>query len=168
VALFHEATHQLTFNTGLLDRRADVPLCISEGLGMYGEVRRPTGQVKIGAVNTERVKVLGQMHQQNLDWLTAEQLLRDDGWLAPEHLEQMEDTVKARTLQRQQQAYAQSWLLVHHLLKADKPAAFRDYLDLLRRRRNAETRVEDATRCLGDLAKLDQELKKSAAKLVRR
>ncbi len=29
VSLLHEATHQLTFNTGLLDREADVPLVIS-------------------------------------------------------------------------------------------------------------------------------------------
>ena len=41
LTLIHEATHQLTFNTGLLNRLGDVPLCLSEGLAMYGEVWRP-------------------------------------------------------------------------------------------------------------------------------
>src|SRR5262249_31489909 len=35
--LTHEATHQLTFNTGLLARKSDVPLSIMEGLAMYCE-----------------------------------------------------------------------------------------------------------------------------------
>src|SRR5262249_33190682 len=58
VALVHEATHQLCFNTGLLDRKGDVPLCISEGLATYGEVRRPRGPDRVGSLNRERWAVL--------------------------------------------------------------------------------------------------------------
>ncbi len=38
--LVHEAIHQLTYNTGLLDRQADVPVAISEGLATFGEHAR--------------------------------------------------------------------------------------------------------------------------------
>ena len=43
--LVHEATHQLSFNTGLLNREGDTPLCIVEGLGTYGESRDSIGTV---------------------------------------------------------------------------------------------------------------------------
>ena len=42
--LAHEGTHQLSFNTGLLSREGDMPLCIVEGLGTYGEARKTSGQ----------------------------------------------------------------------------------------------------------------------------
>ena len=48
LTLIHEATHQLTFNTGLLNRLGDVPLCLSEGLATYGEVWRPGGRPPAG------------------------------------------------------------------------------------------------------------------------
>ena len=38
--LAHEGTHQLSFNTGLLNRAGDTPLCIVEGLGTHGESRK--------------------------------------------------------------------------------------------------------------------------------
>ena len=38
--LIHKAMHQLTLNTGLLDRQGDVPVAVSEGLAMYAEVWR--------------------------------------------------------------------------------------------------------------------------------
>ena len=41
--LAHEGTHQLTFNTGLLNREGDTPLCIVEGLGTNGEARKDHG-----------------------------------------------------------------------------------------------------------------------------
>src|SRR5207253_922227 len=40
IALAHEATHQLTYNTGMIEREGDVPLAIVEGLAMYGEIRK--------------------------------------------------------------------------------------------------------------------------------
>ena len=51
----HEVTHQLTCNTGLLKRRGDVPLCIVEGLAMYGEVRKTTGRTPPGENNNLRL-----------------------------------------------------------------------------------------------------------------
>ena len=43
--LAHEGTHQLTFNTGILNREGDTPLCIVEGLEPTGKHARPRGPV---------------------------------------------------------------------------------------------------------------------------
>ena len=48
LALVHETIHQLTYNTGVLDLKADVPLCVSEGLATYGETWRPRHKGEIG------------------------------------------------------------------------------------------------------------------------
>ncbi len=130
-ALFHEATHQLTFNTGLLDRLGDVPLGISEGLATYGEVRRPKGQVRIGAINRERLVVLADAARRGRQLIpTADLIVNDDLLDQPA---------------TQQFAYAQSWLMVHHFLHV--PAyltAFRSYLDAIRGRRSPDHRLDDA------------------------
>jgi hypothetical protein len=105
VALFHEATHQLTFNTGVLDRRRAVPLVVSEGLAMYGEVRRPDGKTPIGRVNVDRLGVIVHSQPDGLDWLGIESLL-DDKTFSDDSKVQM--------------AYAQSWLLIHGLMQQKK------------------------------------------------
>ena len=50
ITLSHEATHQLTFNTGLLNRKGDVPMCIAEGLAVYGEIRSGPGRNEPGRI----------------------------------------------------------------------------------------------------------------------
>ena len=55
LALVHETIHQLTYNTGLLDRKADVPLCISEGLATFGETWAPRRRHQIGERNARRL-----------------------------------------------------------------------------------------------------------------
>jgi hypothetical protein len=153
VTLFHEATHQLTFNTGLLDRRGDVPLCISEGLAMYGEVRRPGGRASIGAVNAERLPLLVQAVQSGRGWVPVRDLFANETFEGGES---------------QQLAYAESWLLVSYLLrtKARLPG-FRAYLEAIRGRRDASKRLQDAQAHLGDLAKLDAALARYAIQLMR-
>lgn len=54
--LAHEATHQLTFNTGLLARSGDVPHSIAEGLAQYGEIRNTNGRTARGN-STSRTSV---------------------------------------------------------------------------------------------------------------
>jgi hypothetical protein len=146
ISLFHEATHQLTFNTGLLDRQGDVPLCISEGLAMYGEVRRPGGDVKVGAINEDRLPILRD------PLLPCTRLFDDAPFDAP---------------MSQQMAYAQSWLLIHFLMNsADRLPTFRDYIKAIRERRAPESRLDDAKKAFGDLDKLDEELAGYAKKLL--
>lgn len=163
VSLFHEATHQLTFNTGLLIRLADVPLVISEGLGVYGEVRRPSGSTPLGAENKDRLDVLAQalrpsrtrppVRPPEMGLLPLSALWRDD--------KLFEDPAQ------QQLAYAQAWLLVYYLMRNEEcQAKFRSYLAALRDRRDSSSRLEDARDHFGDLAALQRELTKYARQKI--
>jgi hypothetical protein len=58
-------------------------------------------------------------------------------------------------------AYAESWLLIHYCLKS--PAMLpklQAYLAAIKPRRNAEHRLEDARAHLGDLKKLDDDVRR--------
>jgi hypothetical protein len=154
----HEGTHQLCFNTGLLDRHGDAPKAIVEGLAMYGEVRPPTGSGRSlpGQLNRMRLSDLARAQRRHLAWIAVEQLLTDDGPLAQAatHLGLL--------------AYAESWLLVYLLMK--DPArlpGFRAYLKAVRARRDPTSRLEDARTHLGDLARLNQDLRAYSVRLLR-
>ncbi|MDX2037418.1 MAG: DUF1570 domain-containing protein [Isosphaeraceae bacterium] len=144
--LAHETTHQISYATGLVSARSDVPLAINEGLGTYGEVWRPKGRGRIGQVNRPWLARLRQSESQKRR-ISLDRLIADD--------KAFEDQSTA-TL-----AYAQSWLLAHYLLKS-KPATprFRTYLARL-----VESRPEPNTNRIalfesifGDLDRLEQEL----------
>jgi hypothetical protein len=155
VALFHEATHQLTYHTGLLDREADLPLAISEGLGTYGETRRPDGRTKIGARNAERLAVLEAEARSGWEWIPLERLITEDSVLeAP------------KTWQR---AYSQSWLLVHMMMRTRAEAGrLRAYLEAVKPRRDAARRLFDVEEHLGPVAAMDEALRGYANRLFAR
>lgn len=143
ITLFHEATHQLTFNTGLLDHNADIPLAFLEGLAMYGEVRRPRGRTKIGAVNRERLGVLVGELRQGRTLLPIADLIRTD---AP--------FTEASTVQL---AYAQAWLMIYSLMRNSQAAErLRTYLNAFDSAQPVRSRVELARDCLGELDQLDE------------
>lgn len=155
ITLFHEATHQLTFNTGLLDRfAADIPLVVSEGLGMYGEVRRPNGRTRIGALNQERLAVIAQELRQGTSLMPLAQLFDDATF-------EREESV--------QLAYAQSWLFVFGVMRNDSAVGrFRGYLDALKAEGGDPVRRLDLAReHLGDLEELDEGLAAYASRLLR-
>ncbi len=56
--LAHEATHQLCYNTGLLNPKGDTPAAIVEGLACYSEARRLRGRSEPGLLNSERLDSL--------------------------------------------------------------------------------------------------------------
>jgi hypothetical protein len=146
LALVHETIHQLTFNTGVLDLDADVPLCVSEGLATYGETWRPRHKGEIGSINVRRRRGLDEGRLQGVGWIPLASLLADDKAL---------DDVKTR-----QVAYAESWMFAHKMLR--DPARlprFRDYLKALRQKPDKARRVEVATAHLGDLTRLDKEIR---------
>ena len=60
LTLIHEATHQLTFNTGLLNRLGDVPLCLSEGLAMYWRSLAPRRPPAAGGDQPPRLRALAR------------------------------------------------------------------------------------------------------------
>lgn len=152
--LAHEATHQLTFNTGMLNRTGDTPGCIAEGLGSYGEIRRPDVRVEPGQINNKRLDDLAHMRRA-LGWIPLERLVTDDVMRRPSNSNE------------QELYYAQSWLLVHYMLT--EPARlpqFRDYLKTIFKRKNGRNRLEDARAHWGDLDKLDTELKRYSVRLL--
>ncbi|RUL89547.1 DUF1570 domain-containing protein [Tautonia sociabilis] len=154
LTLFHEAMHQLTFNTGLLHRDADIPLAVSEGLATYGEVRRPGGRGEVGDLNWERLAVILSALSQRRPLIPLADLIGGD------HPFQKEETV--------QLAYAQSWLFVFGLIRNDQATErFRAYLEALRDVERPRPRVELAEEHLGDLARLDAMLPQFAARLSR-
>jgi hypothetical protein len=146
MALVHEATHQLTYNTGLLERGTDIPKCINEGLAVYAEVRRPDEKKgKIGDRNDPRLNVLLDAANKQEPWFAVSRLITDDSLFDKPETEQL--------------AYAQSWLLVHALMNSQtRREQFKKYLAALRGRREASQRLKDAAAAFGDLDRLDQEL----------
>ena len=147
--LVHETAHQLSFNTGILNRQADVPVCVSEGLATYVELWRPGVKNAIGGVNRQRMQALRQAE----DWIQIGDLLADDTAFEPKTA---------------QLAYAESWLLVHYLLRASsRQPRFRQYLAEVPGSNKPADRTRIAEKTLGPLAKLDHELKDEARKYLR-
>ncbi len=152
--LAHEATHQLTFNTGLLNREGDVPRCIGEGLATYGEVRRPNARSLPGQINHSRLTNLAH-YRRGLGWIPLSRLLVDESWW------NSRDGAKVLL------SYAQSWLLIHYLMsEPNRTAQFRKYLEAIDDRKASDLRIDDARANLGDLEKLDEELKKYSVRLL--
>lgn len=145
--LFHEATHQLTFSTGLLEREGDIPLAIVEGFGTYVEARGLNPRNKVGDVNYDRLEVLAPKGsgREKPKLASVTELIGDD--------------LRLRDDETKQVAYSESWLLVHYLMRTPaRLPQFRSYLEGIRGRRDPSHRLEDWTKSLGDPSKLDREL----------
>jgi hypothetical protein len=156
--LCHELTHQLTYNTGLLDARSDVPLCINEGLGTYGEARRLNVPPAPGQRNSERLENLARAQRQpRVAWIKVADLLADDGILRGESGNY-----------REVLAYSESWLLVYFLLnQPTRLPGFRRYLEAIRARRDRSSRLQDATTHWGDLDRFDKDLHQFAIQMLK-
>jgi Protein of unknown function (DUF1570) len=151
----HEATHQLNFNSGVLERSADAPHCISEGLAMYGERRKLRGSSEPGQINHRRLIELAHSRRR-VEWIPVANLIAEKpNWYG--------GPPDQRTL-----GYAESWLLVYHLMTSPaRLPQFRAYLQTLRGRKDQLHRLEDARSHFGDLEQLDQELRRVSVKLLR-
>jgi Protein of unknown function (DUF1570) len=155
MVLTHETTHQLTFNTGLLNRQGDAPLCVIEGMATYGEVWRPNKRGEIGQVNFDRLKGLELVRKQGAMWIPLDKLLVKDDLL---------EDLKTREV-----AYAESWLLIHYCMKSPGlMPKFQAYLAAIKPRRDASHRLEDARAHLGDLKKLDDDVRRYRTKPIGR
>jgi hypothetical protein len=144
-ALVHEGLHQLTFNTGLLNRRGDVPVALSEGLATYGELWRPGRHSTLAQVNRPRLEILLKRQGQELDWIPLRTLLTDDGLFQGSS---------------EQLAYAQAWALVYELMTLPRRSKFRAYLAALSDRIDPARRLVDAETHLGNLDRLDRDLRR--------
>src|SRR5262249_10358627 len=95
--VMHEVAHQLSFNCGMLNREADVPFWVAEGLATYCEATENGAWQGIGEPNPERIMPLvGPVRGQG-PLIKLNDLVTRDDW--------MRDTRTALL------AYAQSWAL---------------------------------------------------------
>ena len=62
----------------IAQKRDDIPLCIIEGLAMYGERRRLTGRSEPGQINLRRLEELAHI-QRRTKWINVTDLLANDG-----------------------------------------------------------------------------------------
>jgi Protein of unknown function (DUF1570) len=151
--LAHEATHQLTFNTGLLNRQGDVPAAIMEGLACYGEARRLRGRSELGLLNGERLDDLAHIRRR-AQWIKLADLLTDDSPSAGGSFDQM------------QLFYAQSWLLIYSLMNTPaRLPQLQSYFKTIFPRVDKKKRLDDAGKCFGNLDQLNQELRREAIRL---
>jgi Protein of unknown function (DUF1570) len=151
--LAHEATHLLTFNTGLLNRLGDSPRSIVEGIAAYGETRSFRGRTEPGQLNATRLDELALVLRRQ-KWISAVDLLTDDV------------AAFGNSSDRWLLAYAESWLLVYHLMTAPgRVANLQAYLKKIYSRSNSNRRFDDAEKHLGDLDRLDEELRRASVRL---
>lgn len=156
VSLVHEATHQLTFNTGLLNRDGDVPVALSEGLATYAETWQPSGRIsRLGHENAGRRQGFDYARREGQAWIPLSQLLQKDDVFRDGGGGGDSDAVL-------QLAYAEAWLLVYQLLQPSSLARFRAYLRAIRGRKDTSSRLDDAKQALGDLDAFDRSLRRKA------
>ncbi len=151
--LAHEATHQLCFNTGLLNPKGDTPAAIIEGLACYSEARPLHGKSEPGVLNSERLNDLAHI-QRRVKWISTAELLGDDRPAAAGNSDQM------------RLFYAESWVLIYVLMNSQvRLPEFQAYLKAIFPRVDKKNRLADAEKCFGDLDRLDQEMRRESIRL---
>ena len=146
----HEATHQIAFNTGCLQRFADHPLWIVEGMAMYFEAPELRGQKLVwneaGNLNVPRLRRFMAYRKKRRDGKSLRSLvLNDDRFGSEEHAGD---------------AYAESWALAYFLTNTRSAASAR-YMKTLAARKpfeaySPEARLADFQKAFGrNLAVLD-------------
>jgi hypothetical protein len=154
--LAHEATHLLAYNTGLLNRKGDVPRAITEGIATYSEARRLHGRTEPGQLNSARLDDLAHMQRMS-KWISIATLLTD------------EKAAFGPTENRVLLAYAESWLLVYYLMTtSSRLPQFRAYLKMISTRSDATHRYEDAEASFGSLDQLDRDVRHEGIRLQQR
>jgi len=153
--LAHEATHLLACNTGLLNRQGDAPRAIKEGIATYSEARKLHGQSEPGQINSMRLDDLA--HTRRVKWISVSELLTDD------------KAAFGPTGDRELLAYAESWLLVYHLMTTpSRLPQFRAYLKSIYKRTDAVHRLQDAESSFGSLDRLDRDVRQEGIRLQQR
>ncbi|MGO9467094.1 MAG: DUF1570 domain-containing protein [Isosphaeraceae bacterium] len=154
--LAHEATHLLAYNTGLLNRKGNVPRAISEGIATYNEARKLDNASAPGQINSMRLDDLAHI-QRRVRWIGVADLITDD------------KAAFGPTADRLLLAYAESWLLVYHLMTTpSRLPQFRDYLKSISKRTDGVHRLQDAEASFGSLDRLDRDVRQEGIRLQQR
>lgn len=142
--LVHETIHLLSYNTGLLSAAADIPAAISEGIAIYGELwTRLERRKAFGMVSQPWLEAINQAVANRVPRIPIGKLIADDLVFDDADLVQL--------------AYAESWLLVHMLLR--QPAwlpKFRKYLAGMPKFGGKPDRKAYAESVLGPMDRLDR------------
>lgn len=163
--IVHEATHQVCFNTGLLERFTELPIWLVEGMAVYFEAPQAgsrRGWSGIGKVNQRRLATFRRnLPKWNPGSLTS--LIASD--------DRLRDTRTAGA------AYADAWALNYYLIKKRRKD-YVAYVKTLGARKPLEgppadeTDSEQATRRLkvftdhfGDISELERDLLQSMRRL---
>lgn len=148
--LIHETAHMLSYNSGMLPLGRDVPVAISEGIATYAEMwTSPRDRTVFGKVNQPRLKA---PDDPDARWIPIARLLVDDNLF---------DDPKTYDM-----AYAESWLLFHHLVRQpDKLPKLRAYLAGFPAPGGKPGREAYAASALGSLDDLDAEIRRYARRM---
>lgn len=138
--LMHEAAHQLSFNSGLLNRKGDVPAWLAEGLAMYCEPSIKGAWQGIGGANPMRAALLARAKK----FFKVRDLVVNDDWLR-----------KARRVEDVVLGYSQSWALFRMLME-ENPRQMREYLKAVHARRGPEHRLADFAAAFGGIKRLEE------------
>jgi hypothetical protein len=136
--VMHEVAHQLSFNSGMLNRDADVGAWLAEGLACYCEATDNGAWQGIGEMNPERLQTLAAAGGHHIP---LRDLISSDEWLH-------------KDFQTALLGYAQSWALFKMLME-ERPQALRAYLALIYGRRTAEPRFLDFCQVFPDFKRLE-------------
>jgi hypothetical protein len=148
VTMIHEITHQLSFDTGLLSRDADVPMLISEGLATLAEPSGASTVPGFSEVNRPRVAVMEQLlRAKRSRWIPLQALIEaDEPFDAPDDA----------TLQM---AYSQAWLFWDSVTRQSRlREKLGPYLDRVNSRRNPARRVDDFVAAFGSVRSVEDEM----------
>jgi hypothetical protein len=152
--IMHEVAHQLSFNSGMLNRHGDVPLWLAEGLACYCEATANGSWQGIGEINPQRVRSLADAGRAKAPLHSLHDLIACDRWLRG-------SDSKSILL-----GYAQSWALFRFLIER-QPERLRAYCALIYPQRISERRLADFQQAFGhDLAALENQYKAYVKDLI--
>jgi hypothetical protein len=152
--IMHEVAHQLSYNCGILNRQADVPLWLAEGLACYCEATRDGSWQGISEPNPERLQYLVAAVNTNVQFMPVRKLVESARWLS------ISDRRAVGLL------YAQSWALFSSLMD-ERPGEMRKYLAAIYSRQTPERRAADFEQAFGsNWAEHDRKLDAYVRRLV--
>lgn len=154
--VMHEVAHQLSFNSGLLNRKGDVPVWLAEGLAVYCESTKSGAWQGIGEPNPRRAEMLAKKMKEKMELIPLRSLVTSDDWIR-----------KATLVENVLLGYSQSGALFR-LLIDERPKQLKEYLHTIWSRRTAEHRLADFSAAFGDLAKLEKRYQAYLREIVRK
>jgi hypothetical protein len=152
--MMHEVAHQLSFNSGLMNRKADVPVWLAEGLAVYCESTTGGAWQGIGEPNSRRAAVLASPARGQGKFIPLRELVASDDWIR-----------RATRVEPVVLGYSQSWALFR-LLMQERPRKLKAYLKAIYTRHTPEQRLGDFVAAFGSLARLERRYREYMREIV--